>query len=225
MIWNAVFSHRFCFSFERKRKKCSAKTPHSRWTVSISAWLHAGNLPKCRHARPAMPTLIDGYNLLYAIGRLTTRDAKKSLEGARRWLLHMVRSGHTPGEVVTVVFDAGTAPPRAPGQEEHDGIHVKFARGQTADDLIEELIRGESSPQLLTVVSDDHRIQHAARRRRCPVLGCLDYCERLLQPRAGPSAPATEAPAKPEGSTPEDTQRWLDAFKDFPDDPSWRDGY
>ena len=55
--------------------------------------------------------------------------------------------------------------------------------------LIEELIRNEASPRLLTVVSDDHRIQHAARRRGCVVLGCLDYYERLVQRRPRTARP------------------------------------
>jgi len=172
-----------------------------------------------------MPTLIDGYNLLHAMGRLTARDGKKALEGARRWLLLQVKLGRTAGDDVTVVFDASAAPPGAPASEEHDHIHFKFAHGQTADDLIEDIIHGESSPRLLTVVSDDHRIQHAARRRGCVVLGCLDYFERLQQPTPVPPAPAVEVSVKPEGSTPEETQRWLEAFRDVPDDPLMRDGF
>ncbi len=172
-----------------------------------------------------MPTLIDGYNLLYAMGRLTARDGKKALEGARRWLLLQVTSGHTGGEDVTVVFDGSAAPPGAPAVEEHDRIHFKFAHGQTADDLIEDIIHDESSPRSLTVVSDDHRIKHAARRRGCQVMGCLDYYERLQQPAEAPPTPVAEVPAKPERSTPEETQRWLEAFRDVPDDASFRDGY
>src|SRR5438045_2460107 len=127
-----------------------------------------------------MPTLIDGYNLLHAMGRLTARDGKKALEGARRSLLLKVRSGHGPGgDGVTVVFDGNGAPPGAAAEDTFDGILVKFAHGQTADDMIEELIRAENRPGALTVVSDDHRIKHAARRRGCPVLGCLDYYETL----------------------------------------------
>jgi predicted RNA-binding protein with PIN domain len=161
-----------------------------------------------------MPTLIDGYNLLHAMGRLTARAGKQALEGARRSLLLRVRARHQPGEGddVTVVFDASGAPPSAPGDGEFNGIHVKFARGQTADDLIEDLIRADACPRLLTVVSDDHRIQNAARRRGCKILGCLDYCEDL-QRRAAAIPPASpEPPAKPESSTPEETQHWLDAF-------------
>ncbi len=174
-----------------------------------------------------MAILIDGYNLLHAVGRLSARDPKKALEGARRSLLLKVRGGQGVGaESVTVVFDAGKAPPGAPSEEEFDGIHVKFAHGETADDMIEDTIRKESNPRSLTVVSDDHRIQHAARRRGCLVLGCLDYYKKLLKKRC-PSIPilSTESSAKPESSSREETQHWLDAFADIDDDPRMRDGY
>ena len=67
----------------------------------------------------------------------------------------------------TIVFDAKQAPPGLPHQLDHGGITVIFARGyDDADELIEELIASNSTPRRLTVVSSDHRIQRAARRRR-----------------------------------------------------------
>jgi uncharacterized protein len=165
-----------------------------------------------------MPTLIDGYNLLHAMGRLSARSGKHALEGARRALLLLVRAGHGPGSGdVTVVFDAHDPPPGAQTEIDFSGIHVRFSRGQTADDLIEDLIRADHSPRFLVVVSDDHRIQQAARRRGCKVQGCLDYYEGLLARPAPSQAPPPEQPAKPERSTPEETQHWLDTFSDIED--------
>jgi predicted RNA-binding protein with PIN domain len=172
-----------------------------------------------------MRTLIDGYNLLHAIGRLTPRHGKNALEGARRALLLQVKSGHSAGEEVTVVFDAGAAPPGAPAEEVYEHIHFRFAHEQTADDLIEEIIRDEPNPRLLAVVSDDHRIQHAARRKGCTILGCLDYYERLQQPVPVPPAPSREVPAKPDSSTSEEKQQWMEAFRDIEDDPQMREGF
>jgi predicted RNA-binding protein with PIN domain len=172
-----------------------------------------------------MPFLIDGYNLLHAMGRLTARDGKKALAGARRSLLLKVHGGRGLDKMVTVVFDAAGAPPGAPAQETFDGIQVKFSRGETADDMIEELIRDEARPRSLTVVSDDHRIQHAARRRGCAVLGCLDYYEQLEHPRRAEEVSATEPSIKPETSSLEEKKHWLDAFQEIDDDPYMRDGY
>jgi predicted RNA-binding protein with PIN domain len=172
-----------------------------------------------------MPYLIDGYNLLFAVGRLTARSGKGALEASRKWLLVEVVRWHGPeASAVTVVFDASKAPPGRSGEREHGGVRVLFAQGQTADDVIEELIRDESSPRSLTVVSDDNRIKNAARRRGCDVLGCLDYVERWHQPRpVSESVPQPES-AKPDDSTEEEKRRWLDAFKDI-DDPLYRDPF
>jgi predicted RNA-binding protein with PIN domain len=167
-----------------------------------------------------MPTLIDGYNLLHATGRLTARAGKKALEGARRALLLQVRAGHGPdARDVTVVFDARGAPEGAPNEGEFDGIHIRFARGETADDLIEDMIRAAPRPRFLVVVSDDQRVKRAARRRGCQSLGCLDYYERLQARRPAGTPPPAEPSAKPEASSPEETRRWIDAFAEADDDP------
>jgi len=170
-----------------------------------------------------MPYLLDGYNLLYATGHLTAKTARHGLQSARKALLNQLVAGHGPDAGgVTVVFDAQAAPPGCRGEVEYRGIRVLFSQqGQSADDLIEQLIRDEPRPRLLTVVSDDHRIQQAARRRGCPVLGCLDYYERLQQRAIRPSTPVLDsqdsrpgALSGPEQMSPQETQRWLDIFKD-----------
>lgn len=159
-----------------------------------------------------MPYLIDGYNLLHATGRLTARAAKHTLEASRKWLLvELVRYHGPDASNVTVVFDAVNAPAHVRGEQEHGGVKVVYSRGQTADDLIEELIEDEASPRLLTVVSDDNRIKQAARRRGCVVLGCLDYCERWQERPTIPAVAIPAEPAKPE-ETEEEKRRWLDVF-------------
>ena len=166
-----------------------------------------------------MPYLIDGYNLLFATGRLLPRAGRGALEASRKWLLVEVVRWHGAGaSEVTVVFDAAGAPPGTPAaRERHGDVNVLFARGQTADDLIEELIRDEPAPRSLTVVSDDNRIREAARRRGCVVLGCLDYCERWVQPRRTAAAVPPAEPVKPEAMTEQERRRWLEAFGDADD--------
>ena len=166
-----------------------------------------------------MRYLIDGYNLLHAMGVLTGRVGPHGLEKARLALLGRLLALHAddPG-CVTVVFDAAKAPPPgAEREQEYKGVHVLFALAEEADDVIEAIIRRESSPRQLTVVSDDRRLKEAARRRQCPALGCLDYLERVSRPP--PAAPAGDGPAKPQGVSAEETQRWLKEFADLADDP------
>jgi hypothetical protein len=170
-----------------------------------------------------MRYLIDGYNLLHAIGLLRGKAGPHGLEKARLALLAQLCGALKADAVaVTVVFDASGAPPGAVAEEDYRGIHIYYARDGSADDMIETLIQREAMPSQLTVVSDDHRIQQAARRRRCPVLGCLDYLEgreHLRRPK--PAAP--EASPKPEGMSGEEVQHWLHEFADLADDPKWRE--
>ncbi len=69
------------------------------------------------------------------------------------------------------MFDAADAPPGLPRTLEHRGLTVRFAaKSGSADELIEELIRADSAPRRLMVVSSDHRLQRAARRRKATAI-------------------------------------------------------
>jgi hypothetical protein len=160
-----------------------------------------------------MRYLIDGYNLLFAWQLLPRHSRPGRLQRARHNLLQRLRhTGATGRGDVTVVFDGRHAPPGAATAAEHHGLHVRFTHEGTADDLIEELLRHEGGPHRLTVVSDDHRLRKAARRRHCHVLGCLDYIEALGHPPPPPPPPAADATAKPETPSAEETRRLLEAF-------------
>ena len=173
-----------------------------------------------------MSYLIDGYNLLFAyLGVPPSRKLSRGLERARRRLLEMLRSGQDEqsGDV-TVIFDAAHAPPGAPSEFDHDGIHVAFAvHHERADDLIETMIRQASAPRQLTVVTDDRRIQQAARRRHCTVRGCADYLETLERSTSKPSSKGESPATKPHAISHEDRQRWLGAFADLERDPAMRE--
>ncbi|HTU89431.1 MAG TPA: NYN domain-containing protein [Gemmataceae bacterium] len=169
-----------------------------------------------------MRYLIDGYNLLHAMGLLCGKVGPHGLEKARLALL-----GRLCGELgddarsVTVVFDASRAPPDAVEEDDYQGIHIRYALEAEADDVIETLIQREATPRQLTVVSDDHRIQQAGRRRRCGVRGCLDYLDEMESRRhSKPAQP--EASLKPEGVSSAEAQHWLREFADLANDPKWR---
>src|SRR5262245_15037059 len=160
-----------------------------------------------------MPYLIDGYNLLHALGVLHGPVGPKDLERARRRLLGLLRRAHRESDDVTVVFDAAHAGRGAAAETEFDGIHVRFAVAHDqADDLIEEIIRTTSTPKQLVVVSDDRRLQRAARRRHCSARGCLDYLEDLKRKRQAPAQGKPHA-EKHNGSLLE-TEHWLAEFGD-----------
>jgi uncharacterized protein len=163
-----------------------------------------------------MSLLIDGYNLLNVAGILATGVGPGTLQRARLALLNFLAESFEPGELprTTVVFDAGDAPPGLPRVVDYRGITVRFAsRYPDADSLIEELIRQDDSPRRLVVVSSDHRLQRAAKRRRA---GAIDadvwYAqvvrqrqERLIREQSQPARPPVPLLA-------EDVEYWFHQF-------------
>jgi len=163
--------------------------------------------------------LIDGYNLIHAMTSLGKRLGPGVLEKARLRLLSLLhRSLGNQSASVTVVFDAAGAPAGSTSEHVVQGMKIYFAlKGQQADDVIEELIQHDAAPKQLTVVSNDHRLQQAARRRQAKVMSCeafLDMLDRLRRRQAAPVA----GPEKKEKETPQEARRLLEEFSDLDED-------
>jgi uncharacterized protein len=169
--------------------------------------------------------LIDGYNLLHALGVLAGKVSPAGLERARRRLLdYLVAAGAGEAGPVAVVFDAAGAAPRADPEQEYQGLRVEFAVGHDeADDLIELHILRADDPRHLHVISDDHRIQRAARRRQWPVLGCVDYLEWLDGRQRRRQDRAPEPPEKGGALAEGEMQHWMQVFADLADDPAFKE--
>jgi predicted RNA-binding protein with PIN domain len=160
-----------------------------------------------------MRYLIDGYNLLYALGLARKNGGRAAWDRGRRMLLDWLadRAGPDAGSV-TIVLDAQNARGGPVIEESHRGLRVLRKAGRAADDLIEDLLQDERSPETLTVVSNDARVREAGTRRGCPVRRCEEYIDSLMEP---PSRPAPDPPPADEKAiepTPGETARWLQAF-------------
>jgi predicted RNA-binding protein with PIN domain len=166
--------------------------------------------------------LIDGYNLIHALGLLHKRPAAGELEHARHELLAFLQErGAGLAGALSVIFDARRHPRRAVAEETVGDIQVLYAVKREAGDLMEELIAGDTQPGRLQVVSDDHRIQQAARRRGAAALGCQEFLDRLeSRPRSAPPPP-NEAPAP----LAEERAHWLEEFGDVEIPPELRDTF
>ncbi|MBN1912187.1 MAG: NYN domain-containing protein [Pirellulales bacterium] len=148
-----------------------------------------------------MALLIDGYNLLNVAGIVAPRRGPGTLARARLALLNFLAESLDEKEIerTTVVFDAADTPPGLPRQVTHRGLRVHFASGYPdADSLLEELIEEDSAPRRLTVVSSDHRVQRAARRRRAkPIDADVWYSAVVRRRQRRIERDRATAPARP----------------------------
>jgi uncharacterized protein len=168
-----------------------------------------------------MKYLIDGYNLLHALGILHGCVGPTGLRKARLGLLGLLSSSYRDeASEVTVVFDASGAPPGASETEVYRGIQVRFAvHEEQADDLIETLIEHHAAPRQLIVVSDDRRIQQAAARRRSTASSCFDFLESLKKRRTRKPATAASRQGKPAIISEAERAFWLKEFEDLANNP------
>jgi predicted RNA-binding protein with PIN domain len=158
--------------------------------------------------------LIDGYNLLHAVGFAGPGRWEKRRLKLLDWIADAapVRAGTAR---VRVVFDAqhGTGDDR---ERPHRSVLVRFAVRQTADDLIETLLASESAPSTVAVVSNDGRVREAARRRGAAGWSCEAFTDWLVTgspgPGASPAPPADPPPEKPDGPAPAEVEALLAAF-------------
>lgn len=161
-----------------------------------------------------MAFLIDGYNLMYAVGVYPAGPERAAFDSARRRFLDWV-SGQSALKSwpVRVVLDAQYAA-RDFGTTTHRGLVVTYTFNQTADDLIEALVATDANPQRLRVVSDDNRVRAAARRARCQVLSCAEFMDWLLDNGKGEEKPAPVPVPRAEKPVPvsEEMDEYLKAF-------------
>ena len=160
-----------------------------------------------------MTFLIDGYNLMHAVGLASAKLPAGRLEGARLRLLDwLADAADGRGATLRVVFDAKAAPAASP-ETDHRGVRVAFAFRRTADELIEELVGAEPRPERVTVVSNDGQVREAARRRGCGVFSCEALVDWLVEGRPDARRLPAPEPDKPEpAATPDELAAWLAAF-------------
>jgi hypothetical protein len=152
--------------------------------------------------------LIDGYNLMHAVGSAPAAGTAAGFDAARRrfldWLADSPPIKADPS-AVRVVFDAQNST-RDFGTSTHRGLTVTFSFRQTADDLIEALVSVHPNPQEVRVVSNDGRLRDFARRHKSKPMTCGEFVDWLLTPV--PTTPPGEPP-KPDDKPPPD---WPDEF-------------
>lgn len=126
--------------------------------------------------------IIDGYNLMHAAGLGKKSYGPGDLERSRKRLLSLIQSrlDRTVAADTVVIFDATPETAPVPGDSPPEAappLTVRFSsEGRDADTEIEMLLGRHSSPRQVLVVSSDHRLHKAARRRKAR---CIDSEEFL----------------------------------------------
>ncbi len=114
----------------------------------------------------SLKIIIDGYNLLMTCGLVTpNRIGPGTLHWARQRIVKLLERKLPKDEIgqTAIVFDTNR---ESESPINSSDMQVLFSTGYAdADSMIIEMIRQNSVPQKLLVVSSDHRIQTAANRR------------------------------------------------------------
>lgn len=132
--------------------------------------------------------LIDGYNLMHAAGLAQSSYGHGDLERSRNRLLKQLISQLDPGIAsdTTVVFDGNRTTFDDSSPTTTGPLSVRFSSdGMDADSEIERLLDSHSSPRQVLVISSDHRLHKAARRRRSRCMDSEEFWSTLEAP-AGP---------------------------------------
>lgn len=157
-----------------------------------------------------MPFLIDGDNLLHA-----TRGAFDGAEHAgRAWLCRLLSAWDAQGrQEVTVIFDGVRPPTPGDGPVTEGALIIRYSDNETADDLIIEAIEASSARRRLTVVSSDHEVRTAARRRRAQSVDSATFIEQVQRDLQRSTRKGSREPReKYHGLEPGQTDEWLKAF-------------
>ncbi len=162
--------------------------------------------------------LIDGYNLVFDLGYLSHQIGDGDLHRARERLLNQLVqiTDANRRKELTIVFDARDPPPGRPAEMEFQGMTVLFARDhESADDLIELLIKKHSSPRQLVVVSSDHRLHRAAARRRATAIDSDVWFDRLeREAQQPPEEQELPQNVKPQSCSKTQVRDWEKEFGD-----------
>ena len=119
---------------------------------------------------------------MHAAGLGRSSYGPGGLERSRNRLLKQL-AGHLDSRAAAdtlIVFDSTQAAPNDAPSETESPLTVCFSRdGRDADTEIELLLKSHSSPKQVLVVSSDHRLHKAARRRQARCMDSEDFLSVL----------------------------------------------
>ncbi len=137
----------------------------------------------------ALHFILDGYNIIKNDNDL----ADLSLENGRNKFVRILENQRPQGSVknkVTVVFDGqpGAGPFHNSGP-----VHVVFSSGQTADDVIKNIVSRARNKKAIVVVTNDRAIQYYVRSLGARILNVREFWPSRLKAPDRPGKPGKKA--------------------------------
>lgn len=166
--------------------------------------------------------LIDGYNLLYATDIIGQGSNAGTLQASRQALLDFLVDTLSDDllERAIIVFDAKDPPPGLPRQVKQEELRIHYATGfPNADQLLKDYIEIHTAPRQLLVVSSDHEVQRAARRRRATSVDSDVWYRTIRSQQNDPHSPRGGSHDKPAGTpSAAEVQQWVEEFGAIPEE-------
>jgi predicted RNA-binding protein with PIN domain len=153
--------------------------------------------------------IVDGYNLLRAVQNLLEQSSDISDVQLCRLIDEYLYRTKKRGQIV---FD-GVGPRDKTGFNNLRNLEVVFSgTNHEADDVIEKLIRENSAPRNLIVVSSDRRIKTAANKRKATAADCVDFWTEVIKQLEKKKKRQAEPQGKFYGISEAETEYWLREF-------------
>ena len=159
-----------------------------------------------------MPIIIDGYNLMFAPRRHSTKLVGKRTGAERKKLIaRLAAYGAAANEDITLVFDGARGGWPMRRVENAQGIQVVYSGAvESADDEIERLVRTQIDPSRVLVVSSDAELRKAVGKLGARVTRSADFNRQMREAlRRQRDSQPQEPPEKFEGLSPGEAEGWL----------------
>lgn len=156
-----------------------------------------------------MAYLIDGNNLLGHISSYSIKDPRSRSLLVRRLLFFQRLKRNR----IFLVFDGPPDENLEPLVKERKKFLLLYpARGQKADEIIQEIFSRQSDPKRLCVVTSDRELGAMAKAKRARVLSAKEFNQELRRTLEG-SRKARELEKKDKPLTSLETRLWQDLFE------------
>ena len=154
-----------------------------------------------------MPYLIDGHNLIGQLRDLTLDDPNDEA----KLVIKLRGFAARTRKRLVVVFDSGLPGGKSPLS--NHPVEVVFASSpRNADRILMRRVEETPDPRNWILVSSDHQVQNAARRRGMKVISSTEFAPLLQTPQSNQRAKPDDKPLTDVYVSPAEVEEWLRLF-------------